>query len=548
MKSQLFLKRLVPIICAVLLLLLAGCSKFSAEWQQMSHAEQIIEQRPDSALAILKTINPDALHSDETKARYALLMSMALDKNCIDIASDSIISPATSYYLFHGTDTDRLRMNYYYGRICQNMGLHTQAMAVFRRAQIYIKGCTDTLAIARLHVALGSEHYRLNNITEYVTANQLAAKNYQLTGHPDRAMRCLTRAMNGALVNSDSIQYGMLYAKSKDIVAKHPELEAPFYAYAQTYNLLFGDNEAKSSALQTLSNAADVPPNVLLSMAGHMSAAGKQDAAMAILNRTPQPDDPIYNMYRNATLSALLEQQGNHAAALAAHKQYISHLLEINAFILSQSNFAGSNFENMAFNYTLLVEHRKKLILTGVCCILALALLAVFLYYRYRLSQAKRRLAERDKEQLALERDNLKELLQSQTNMAKPIEAAIKERIELLNGLLAKEISENDAYAKPYSEWIDRVVKDKDKFMNSNRLAFTASHPRFIEYLQEHGLNESEINYLCLYAIGLRGKEVGEYIQLRRHYNISSEIRRKLGIDEHETNIGIYVRKLMKNL
>ena len=283
-------------------------------------------------------------------------------------------------------------------------------------------------------------------------------------------------------------------------------------------------------------------------MAEHLSAAGKQGAAMAVLNRMPQPDDPIYAMYRNATLSALLEQQGNHAAALAANKQYVSHLLEINAFILSQSKSAGSNFENMAFNCTLLVEHRKKLILTGVCCILALALLAMFLYYRYRLSQAKRRLAERDKEQLALERDNLKELLQSQTNMAKPIEAAIKERIEMLNGLLAREISENDAYAKPYSEWIDRVVKDKDKFMNSNRLAFTASHPRFIEYLQEHGLNESEINYLCLYAIGLRGKEVGEYIQLRRHYNISSEIRRKLGIDEHETNIGIYVRKLMKTL
>jgi len=51
---------------------------------------------------------------------------------------------------------------------------------------------------------------------------------------------------------------------------------------------------------------------------------------------------------------------------------------------------------------------------------------------------------------------------------------------------------------------------------------------------------------LCLYAIGLRGKEVGEYIQIKRHYIISHEIRMKLGIDEHETNIGIYIRRLMK--
>lgn len=37
-------------------------------------------------------------------------------------------------------------------------------------------------------------------------------------------------------------------------------------------------------------------------------------------------------------------------------------------------------------------------------------------------------------------------------------------------------------------------------------------------------------------------------MQLRRHYNISSEIRSKLGIDEHETNLDIYVRKLLKKL
>ena len=84
--------------------------------------------------------------------------------------------------------------------------------------------------------------------------------------------------------------------------------------------------------------------------------------------------------------------------------------------------------------------------------------------------------------------------------------------------------------------------------MNSNRLAFQASHPRFIRYFKEHGLTTGEINYVCLYAIGLRGKEVGNYMKKRSHVNISSAIRKKLGIDRHDTNIGIYVRKLLKTL
>lgn len=83
--------------------------------------------------------------------------------------------------------------------------------------------------------------------------------------------------------------------------------------------------------------------------------------------------------------------------------------------------------------------------------------------------------------------------------------------------------------------------------MDSTRLAFAASHPKFMEYLIQHGLSSDEINFVCLYAIGLRGKEVGEYIQTKRHYVISHEIRMKLGIDEHETNIGLYVRRLMKD-
>ena len=150
--------------------------------------------------------------------------------------------------------------------------------------------------------------------------------------------------------------------------------------------------------------------------------------------------------------------------------------------------------------------------------------------------------------QLEEESISLKSLLMTQSDIAKPVEDAIKVRIEMLNGLLATCISENSSYAQPYGAWRDKLVQDKDEFMNSTRLAFKASHPKFIEYLEQHRLSEAEINYLCLYAIGLRGKEVGEYIQLRRHYHISSDIRRKLGIDDHETNIGIYIRKLMKTL
>ena len=151
-------------------------------------------------------------------------------------------------------------------------------------------------------------------------------------------------------------------------------------------------------------------------------------------------------------------------------------------------------------------------------------------------------------ETLEGESDNLKELLQSQKEMPAEVRKAIQTRIEMLNTYLASQISDHREFEKAYDAWVEELTADTEEFMNSNRLAFQASHPAFIKYFEDHGLTTAEINYVCLYAIGLRGKDVGTYMKKRSHVNISSAIRSKLGIDRHETNIGIYVRKLLRDL
>ena len=45
---------------------------------------------------------------------------MALDKNWIDLASNSIIAPAVSYYNNHGSKEEKLMTYYYRGRISMN--------------------------------------------------------------------------------------------------------------------------------------------------------------------------------------------------------------------------------------------------------------------------------------------------------------------------------------------------------------------------------------------------------------------------------------------
>ena len=146
------------------------------------------------------------------------------------------------------------------------------------------------------------------------------------------------------------------------------------------------------------------------------------------------------------------------------------------------------------------------------------------------------------------ERDNLNALLAKNDGLSPEALNAVAKRLELLNKFFTAYITDNSDIDRKASKEMEDLLNDKSNFMNSTRLAYAGSHPKFIKYLAEKGLTEWEINYCCLYALGLKGKEVGAYIKMRSHYNNSSEVREKLGITEHDTNLGIYIRKLVKSL
>lgn len=98
----------------VLVSIVVSCNGSSTVCARLDEADALMELKPDSALNILSSINKVKLQSKEEKARYALLMSMALDKNYIDTTAFDVIQPAIDYYLDKGKGSldDRLRTNH----------------------------------------------------------------------------------------------------------------------------------------------------------------------------------------------------------------------------------------------------------------------------------------------------------------------------------------------------------------------------------------------------------------------------------------------------
>ncbi len=123
--------------------------------------------------------------------------------------------------------------------------------------------------------------------------------------------------------------------------------------------------------------------------------------------------------------------------------------------------------------------------------------------------------------------------------------ALIRQRLSVLDKILASHISSDDKAYRISEEEIENLISDRESFLISTKIVFKENHPEFISALEDKGLTDWEIGYCCLYTLGLKGKEVGEFIQKKRHYIISSEIRKKLGLGEHDTNIGIWLRTLI---
>lgn len=103
------MKRLFHIL---LLILLTGCNTIEVK-KQLQDIESYIAERPDSALAVIESIDSTALKTRRLKAHHALLHAMALDKNYIDVTDDSLALTAVNWYRNHGPKKNLARAMYY---------------------------------------------------------------------------------------------------------------------------------------------------------------------------------------------------------------------------------------------------------------------------------------------------------------------------------------------------------------------------------------------------------------------------------------------------
>lgn len=185
------MKRLLYITAWILLTAVLSCCSTANVEQQLDTAESLIAERPDSSLVILDGIAIDDIGSRRLRAKYALLLTQAKDKNYIDETDATLIREAKDYY--DNTDDIRYRFMscYYYGRVLSNAGDYTHAIIAYTQAEELLNKLNDNYLAGLLYTEMGCIYLANFDYIKCLAAYKSAYRHYkeaELTSHAAYAM------------------------------------------------------------------------------------------------------------------------------------------------------------------------------------------------------------------------------------------------------------------------------------------------------------------------------------------------------------------------
>lgn len=260
----------------------------------LQDVETYIQERPDSALRVLRKVDSLTLNTKSLRARYSLLFAMALDKNYIDTTALSILEPTVAYFERLGSPQDKMLSCYYLGRIYANRKDYPNAVIFYSQAlressadDYYHKGLVYEALANAYSASFNTEEELRNAILAHDCFDKIRDKNLALSRYKiaqayhnneqfDLADSLYSSVYSGLDSTSKLAFYAMEDQVSNDLQREGPDVErdiklleyvaehrgnltlTSYYEYA--YLLLLIGN--KSTAENILSQLSEIDESV----------------------------------------------------------------------------------------------------------------------------------------------------------------------------------------------------------------------------------------------------------------------------------------------
>ena len=511
----------------------------------MRTADSLMEEHPDSALAILKRDSLEICRSGKDfRLWYALSRTEADDKCYILHVSDSAIRIAAGCYDSYGSALQRVRADYLLGRVYCDMHLYGHALTSFNKA-IAVDAENDSVIncykaraatwagyvyeVEGLHkdalrynkLAYGYAKKAGAQVTEIYSLRDIG-RSYRDLKRNDIAIPHYQQAAKKAKTIDDANLYNMVMEELAGIYIEEGRLDEA-YAALNTKFLATTDKDIASH---------------YYIWAMYFEKIGQLDSAVAYDKRGMKYSEISIKRDVSLDLARLLNKQGKRDEAMEYYEKYSVYSDSVKASELKETSDMLSQVEksidverkNAALASSQLRLAAVMSILVVVVVIASVALLGMYLkrkrkqreqlerVRRYRLerSMKEKQRAQQNKERIALLENELtasnqtlselrQELIRNEAEMLKYKDALTA--FEQKHGeLLVADLADTDVYklyhdpiAKPTSADYHMLVEALNKAYSDFTLRLKEFYP---------DIRSNEMWICCMVKAGLTSKEI----------------------------------------
>lgn len=507
---------LAPLLC-----LFVSCSNHYVVGV-LARAEQMMESgAPDSALISLNALHPEEIRESHLRARLSLDRAMALDKCYVDTADISILAPAINYYRGPFHRREQYLTAYYQGRILENGNRDEEALKAFMQAGLAAKRSKDSLYMVRISAAKARIYLRNLSFRQAEDAT-------------DEGLRwCTPNSPNWSVLMLDKVEHLLMrkhYGQAYSMLSSLPPtslrwLEASIRlcrAYPparEEYKTIIDGHKQQLHLIRPVVQAE------------YLFLEGQPSQALTILEKdTPRSlsEQTIYYLIRRDAERAVGKVE-------EAYRSFLAYSFALESWFAQVSDQDIRYVEEKHQQWIREQRHRQGKMLYLLFLLITISVLA---YWRIRY-RTKRKEWKSKMDELRAEYESLLRWRCQMEEKNRQIGAVLDIRIRALAPFFSQELP----VVLDRSPELDRLLTERKDILSNIGLLFALYHPAFVQELEGFGLDYMEVGFCCLYALGLRVNEIPEVLG-RDAYHVNPHIRKKIGLDVHDTNLPNWVRDL----
>ena len=495
---------------------------------KLLEVERQILRYPDSALLLLRRVDPRKLPNRSSKARYALIYSHVLDGNRIDLETDSVIAPALGYYLQYGNRRQRAYTNYYAGCIRINARETDEAVKRLLAAETDAVAIGDLHLLGRIYNCLGNLYYSQYSFAEALEMYEKAERCFNLQGSVSEVAYIEKAKAKTWLLQGNYAAAREAFLRATDLFTRAECREQVCLMTRNIANLMIDSGEMQSDSVRRFLRhiyahyTSDVIPEADYPLWARLCLNENQiDSARYYgekgLAASFESRDKLCGMY--SLMSRIEEAAGHDRKAVFYWKKYAvlfdSIVRDEKRELVQQAERKYRNRELRVRNDLLRMHNKLVYVIGGSLLLIAVSVFLLVLHHRRRLLRLKSEQIANYRHFIGVLNEEYADLKERCEQLSLEIDHTSKEETGLLQALenrlngLHKLLDMAYAGCKPmvfFEAFKQYAVSLGNREAAFSDLQFVVNrrYHGIVDYLrQKHpALTNSELDMLCMLLFG----------------------------------------------